>query len=393
MSEFKTLGVIGSAFKENERRLPLHPEHFSQINEKLRPHIFFEDGYGQPFGIDDSTLKEGFAGTMPRAALFEKCDIVLLPKPTEQDFAFFRDGLVVWGWPHCVQGEPITQQAIDKKMTFIAWEAMHGYHRDGSWAYHTFHKNNEMAGYCSVLHALSLAGFTGHYGNPTRKAAVISFGSTARGAVHALTGLGFSDITVFTQRAVQAVTTQIPGLHYLEYTDPDGSGKNLEIYDHITDTNHESFADKLCEFDVIVNCILQDTDKPLMFIDEDHVNKLKPLSVVIDVSCDLGMGFAFARPTSFEEPAFEVGRKVLYYAVDHTPSYLWESATFDISLALLPYLEAVMRGPEEWKKDLTIQRSIEIQDGKVLNSKILSFQNRSEEYPHQIREYAESKKG
>jgi alanine dehydrogenase len=123
-----------------------------------------------------------------------------------------------------------------------------------------------------------------------------------------------------------------------------------------------------------------------MFIGEDHVDKLKPLSVVIDVSCDLGMGFSFARPTSFEEPAFEVGRKVLYYAVDHTPSYLWESASFDISMALLPYLETVMSGPEEWEKDLTIKRSIEIQDGKILNPKILSFQNRSEEYPYTKKE-------
>ncbi len=392
MSQYKNLGVIGSAFKENERRLPLHPEHFPQISEGLRAHIYFEEGYGHPFDIEDSKLQESFAGTMPRADLFKNCDIVLLPKPTEQDFPFFRDDLVVWGWPHCVQGESITQQAIDKKLTLIAWEAMHGYHRDGTWAYHTFHKNNEMAGYCAVLHALSLAGFTGHYGSPGRKAAVISFGSTARGAVHALTGLGFSDITVFTQRAVQAVTTQIPGLHYLEYTDPDGTGKNLVMHDPISDTD-KAFADKLCEYDVIVNCILQDTDKPLMFIDESHVEKLKPLSVVIDVSCDLGMGFSFARPTSFEEPAFEVGRKVLYYAVDHTPSYLWESASFDISMALLPYLETVMSGPEEWAKDLTIQRSIEIQDGKVLNPKILSFQNRSEEHPYAKLECVGAPKG
>jgi alanine dehydrogenase len=381
MSSYKTLGVIGTAFKENERRVPLHPEHFPQINEKLRPHIFFENGYGEPFHVEDSTLEADFGGTMSRADLFEKCDIVLLPKPTEQDFDSFREGLVIWGWPHCVQGDPITQQGIDKKLTFIAWEAMHGWHRDGRWAYHTFHKNNEMAGYCSVLHALSLAGFTGHYGSPDRKAAVISFGSTARGAIHALHGLGFGDISVFTQRAVQAVTTQIPGLHYHEYSDSDGTGRNLVMHDALHDTD-TSFAEKLCEFDIIVNCILQDTDNPLMFVDSEHVDKLKPLSVIVDVSCDQEMGFSFARPTSFGEPAFEVGRKVLYYAVDHTPSYLWESASFDISLALLPYIETVMGGPEAWETDPTIKKSIEIQDGKILNPKILSFQRRSEHYPH-----------
>lgn len=381
MSNYMTLGVIGSAFKENERRLPLHPEHFSQIAEKLHSYIYFEQGYGAPFNLPDKELENTFAGTMPRADLFEKCDIVLLPKPTERDFPFFREGLVVWGWPHCVQGEPITQQGIDKKLTFIAWEAMHGWNRDGSWGYHTFHKNNEMAGYCAVLHALSLAGFTGHYGNPDRKAAVISFGSTARGAVHALRGLGFADISVFTQRAVQAVTTQIPGLHYQEYINSDGSGLNLVMHDPLTDREY-SFAEKLCEFDVIVNCILQDTDNPLMFLNEVHTDQLKPLSAIVDVSCDEGMGFTFARPTSFEEPAFKVGREVMYYAVDHTPSYLWESASFEISLALLPYIETVMSGPKAWQEEPTISKAIEIEGGKILNPKILSFQNRGEEYPH-----------
>lgn len=381
MSNFLTLGVIGSAFKENERRVPLHPEHFPQIAEELHSSIYFEKGYGDRFGLDNSALEADFAGVMSRDDLFKKCDVVLLPKPTEQDFPSFRDDLILWGWPHCVQGEPITQVAIDKKMTLIAWEAMHGWNRDGSWGYHTFHKNNEMAGYCSVLHALSLAGFTGHYGKPNRKAAVISFGSTARGAVHALHGLGFGDITVYTQRAVQAVTTQFPGLTYRDYSDPENNGLDLVSHDPVTD-EHRPFAEELCEYDVIVNCILQDTDKPLMFIPESYVGKMKPRSVIIDVSCDLGMGFSFARPTSFYDPAFRVGPGVLYYAVDHTPSYLWESASFDISLALLPHLETVMRGPEAWEQNETIKRAIEIKNGKILNPKILSFQNRSGEYPH-----------
>lgn len=385
MSDYLTLGVIGTAFKENERRVPLHPEHFPQISDAAKTSIWFENGYGERFGMSDRELSRSFAGTMPRAELFQKCDIVLLPKPTNEDFDSFREGLVLWGWPHCVQGEAITQQGVDKKMTLIAWEAMHGWNRDGSWGYHTFHKNNEMAGYCSVLHALSLAGFTGHYGKPHRRAAVISFGSTARGSVHALQGLGFGDITVYTQRAVQAVTQTVPGLTYREYH---GEGRNLVTLDPLTE-EERPFAEELCEYDVIVNCILQDTDNPLVFIGNEHVDKMIPRSVIVDVSCDEKMGFDFAKPTSFEDPAFRVGPGVLYYAVDHTPSYLWESASFDISLALLPYLETVMKGPEAWDQEPTIAKSIEIKDGVILNPKILSFQNREEDYPHRKKHAAQ----
>ena len=39
---------------------------------------------------------------------------------------------------------------------------------------------------------------------------------------------------------------------------------------------------------------------------------------------------------------------MLYYAVDHSPSYLWDAATWEISEALLPFLPTVMAGPEAW---------------------------------------------
>jgi len=93
------------------------------------------------------------------------------------------------------------------------------------------------------------------------------------------------------------------------------------------------------------------------------------------------MGFSFARPTSFEEPTFQVG-SLTYYAVDHTPSYLWQSASWELTRVVLPFLEAVMSGPEAWKKSETIRRAIEIWDGVVQNPKILSFQGRAEAYPH-----------
>ncbi len=72
----------------------------------------------------------------------------------------------LWGWPHCVQDEALTQAAIDRRATIIAWEAMNHWNPNGTFNLHVFHQNNELAGYCSVLHALQLAGVTGKYGRP-----------------------------------------------------------------------------------------------------------------------------------------------------------------------------------------------------------------------------------
>jgi hypothetical protein len=68
--------------------------------------------------------------------------------------------------------------------------------------------------------------------------------------------------------------------------------------------------------------------------------------------------------------------------VDHSPSYLWNSATWGISEALIPYLRTVMGGPSAWERDRTIRLATEIRAGVVQNPKILSFQGRSADYPH-----------
>ena len=96
------------------------------------------------------------------------------------------------------------------------------------------------------------------------------------------------------------------------------------------------------------------------------------------------MGFECAQPTTFAEPMRTVGDGVAYYGVDHSPAYLWNSATWGISEALIPYLRTVMDGPDSWDDDLTISRAIEIRAGVVQNSKILSFQSRSPEHPHRL---------
>jgi alanine dehydrogenase len=122
-----------------------------------------------------------------------------------------------------------------------------------------------------------------------------------------------------------------------------------------------------------------------MFVTHEDVGLFERGSLIVDVSCDEGMGFEWARPTSFDEPMFTVGPGVHYYAVDHSPSYLWNSATWEISAALVPHLRTVMSGPEEWERSETIRRAIEIRDGEIQNPRILSFQDREPEYPHRPR--------
>lgn len=371
------LGVIARTAKENEHRLPLHPRHLDSLSDEVRPHVFLEAGYGETFGVSDDELRPLVGGLLTRAELIARCDVILLTKPNADDLLELREGQVLWGWPHCVQDAALTQAAIDRRLTLVAWEAMNHWSGDGSFLLHVFHKNNELAGYGSVLHAMSLAGLTGTYGRRLT-AAVIGFGATARGAVTALTSHGIHDVDIFTQRGVAAVSAPIHSARIVHFDPADSPAESRAFVDQ----EWVPMPALLAEHDVIVNCVLQDTASPVSFLMDVDLPTLAPGTLVVDVSCDEGMGFEWARPTTFDDPTFTVGNGVTYYAVDHSPSYLWNSATWEISQALLPYLGKVLAGPASWDADETVRRSIEIREGVVQNPAILAFQGRSEAYPH-----------
>ena len=374
------LGVIGSSAKENERRLPLHPEHIPHLDTDLRARIILEHGYGARFGISDASLDEHVAGFASRAEILTDSDVVLLPKPQHSDVAALGPGQVLWGWPHCVQDPELTQLAIDRQLTLIAFESMNHWTRDGAVGLHVFHKNNELAGYCSVLHALELAGLTGDYGRRL-SAVVIGFGATARGAVTALNAHGVHEVAVLTNRGVAAVGSPIHSVRIRQF-DHEQDGEHLSHV--ITERGRELLPAYLAKNDIVVNCTLQDTANPLVYLHTEDLAAFRPGSVIVDVSCDLGMGFSWARPTTFEEPTFVVGENVLYYAVDHSPSYLWSSATWENSNALIPFLRPVLEGATAWDADETLSPAIEIRDGLVVNPRILAFQGRATEPPYAL---------
>ncbi|WP_029108648.1 N(5)-(carboxyethyl)ornithine synthase [Mycobacterium sp. URHD0025] len=376
-----SLGVLAHSRKPDERRLPIHPAHFSRIDPPMRQRIFVEHGYGEEFGATDDELAELVGGIRTREEIIADCDIVLLPKVQAEDLAELREGQVVWGWPHCVQDAALTQIAIDRRLTLIAFEAMNHWQADGGFGLHVFHKNNELAGYCSVLHAMQLAGITGSYGRRLR-AAVIGFGATARGAVTALNAHGVDDVRVLTNREVAAVGSPIHSTQIVQM------GRDKETPERTwADTPEDGVvpvARFLADNDIVVNCVLQDPNTPLIFVTEDDLTMFAPGSLLIDVSCDAGMGFSWATPSSFTEPVRMVGDRVYYYAVDHSPSYLWNSATWEISEALLPHIETILAGPTAWDSDNTISRAIEIRDGIAMNADILKFQHRQDVYPHLV---------
>ena len=373
-----SLGVIGTSRKEDEKRVPIHPDHLIRLPEDIRKQLIFEKGYGGPFGLDDDFFVSQSGGVASRHELLAEIGSVIIAKPVLADLQEIREGGFIWGYPHCAQQSDITQTAIDRKLTLIAFEDMFVWSPNGQAGRHTFYKNNEMAGYCAVIHALQLRGIDGHYGNQ-RKVIIFSFGAVSRGAIYALKAHGFRDITICIQRPDYAVREEILDVHYVRVRKGNIGEARMVTIEH--DGTIRPLSDLISESEIIINGTYQDTDNPIDFVTEDEKDTLKPGSLIIDVSCDEGMGFYFAKPTSFKEPILHI-QNVDYYAVDHTPSYLWESASRSISAALIVYLSTILEGRDSWMKNSTIQRAINIDDGVVKKESVLTFQNRTPNYPH-----------
>jgi N5-(carboxyethyl)ornithine synthase len=375
-----SLGVIGTSKKEDERRVPIHPDHLSRLPEKMRQQLVFETGYGERFGMTDAELNSQSGGIASRDEILERMDTTIIAKPVLADFEQLREGGVLWGYPHCTQNSEITQVAIDRKQTLIAFEDMFVWGPDGQMGRHTFYKNNEMAG-CGVFHALQLKGIDGHYGNQ-RKVTIFSFGAVSRGAIYALKAHGFRDITICIQRPDHEVREEVLDCHYVRLQDGGPNEARIQVIEH--DGSKSPLSKLIGESDIIVNGTFQNPNYPIDFVTEAEKDCLKPGCLIIDVSCDDGMGFYFAKPTTFKDPMFKV-EKVDYYAVDHTPSYLWESASRSISAALIVHLPTIAAGPDQWQKNETIRRAINTDKGVIQKDEILAFQHRQAEYPHLVK--------
>lgn len=376
------LGVIGSSRKPDERRLPIHPDHLARLPAEVREQLIFETGYGACFGLTDAWFIERSGGVASRAELLRDLGAVILAKPLAADLDELRPGGTIWGYTHCTQQRRITQSAIDRRLNLVAFEDMYAWSPTGTIGRHTFYKNNELAGYCAVIHALALEGIDGHYGKE-RKAIIFGFGAVSRGAIYSLKARGFRDITICIQRPDHEVREEVLDCRYVRVR-AGGSGEpRMVVVDH--DGRTQPLVDLISQADILVNGTFQAVENPICFVAEGEAARLKAGSLIIDVSCDEGMGFSFARPTSFASPTFRVHQST-YYAVDHTPSYLWRSATRAISAALIVHLPSFLAGPANWRKFSTIRNAINIEAGVIRKLSILEFQRRSATYPHTLLE-------
>jgi alanine dehydrogenase len=120
--------------------------------------------------------------------------------------------------------------------------------------------------------------------------------------------------------------------------------------------------------DVLIGAVLIHGEKAPKLVTADMVGRMKPGSIIIDVSIDQGGCVETSRPTSWASPVY-VEHGVTHFCVPNMPSNVGRTATYALSNAVLPYiLDIAGRGLKEaLLADPGLQKGVYTYNGRVTN--------------------------
>lgn len=317
-----TIGFVNSD-KENEYRIALIPSDAKKIKNKKA--VFVENGYGLKNNYTDDEYREAGVNVTSKEEVF-KSDIIVDPKIGDADYLKNIKNKIIFGWIHAVQNKDITDILIKNGLTAYAWEEMFEKGR------HVFWRNNEVAGEVAIMHAIMLHGIMPY----DTKVAIIGNGNTARGAYRVLIQLG-ANVKMYNRRMEQLL------------------------------------IDEISQFDIVVNAVLWDINRQDHLITRQDLKKMKKGALIIDISCDKNGAIETSIPTSIDKPVYKVDG-ITHYVVDHTPSLVYKTVSKELSNAVIKYIDELITG----NISNVLKKANIIENGKILDNKIIEFQNRKE---------------
>lgn len=307
--------------KNNEKRRALLPKDLKKIGNIGS--ICFEKGYGESLGIRDEEYAALGAAVVPRREALD-CDVIVDVKLGDADYLSELAGpRILVGWAHTVQNVDFTSAMLNAGHTVIAWEEIYERGR------YIFYRNREIAGEAAVLQGFRFSGKMPY----DAKIAVIGNGQTSKGAQMVLSGLG--------------------------------GGVNTDVYAR---KDEARFRKNLGSYDVIINCVLWDTHRTDRLIYREDLKRMRPGTLIIDVSCDPHLEIETSHPTTIDNPVYEVDG-VIHYAVDNTPAMYPYTVSKILSKGFAPYVDALVT--EEYPEN--IKKAMVIEKGHILDPNIVDF--------------------
>src|SRR5207302_2418762 len=107
--------------------------------------------------------------------------------------------------------------------------------------------------------------------------------------------------------------------------------------------------------------------KAPVLITDELVTRMKPGSVLVDISIDQGGCFESSRPTTHSNPTYPVANS-LFYCVANMPGAVPHTSTYALTNVTLPYAERIadIGWTAAVRADLALARGVNVVEGTVV---------------------------
>jgi alanine dehydrogenase len=316
---------VPKELKNHEYRVAITP---AGVHELVRAghQVLVEQDAGTGSAIPDADFAAAGAAIAPTADdVWAASDLVLKVKePVPEEYHRMRKGQVLFTYLHLAASRQCTDALLGSGITSIAYETVQA--ADGSLP--LLAPMSEVAGRMAPqvgAHHLQrdgggrgvlMGGVSGVYA-----AKVVVLGAGVSGMNAAAIALGM-------QAEVLLVDKNVARLRQAD-----------AIYQGHLQTvasNTYEIERAAIDADLVIGAVLVPGAKAPMLISNDLVSRMKPGSVLVDISIDQGGCFEDSHPTTHAEPTYKVHGS-LFYCVANMPGAVPHTSTYALTNVTLPY--------------------------------------------------------
>ncbi len=292
--------------------------------------VFIEHEAGMGAGFNDLQYEQVGARIVysPHEA-FGRAELILkLARPLQDEVEWLNPGTTLMGFLHLASArQDRIQSFLQNKITSIAYEQIQL--PDGSMPVlrPLSQIGGQLAGQIAARYLQTNFGgkgilIGGIAGVPPAEVVIIGGGTAGSHSAKVFLGLG-AHVTVLDKEinVLQHICERFPQVVTMLAT-----RRNI---------------DRACAFaDVVVGAVLVQGERSPIVVTRETLKKMKPRSLLIDLSIDLGGCFETSRPTTHDQPTF-VEEGMIHYCVPNVPALVARSATYAFVNSAMPYISEI----------------------------------------------------
>ena len=340
--------------KADEYRVGLTPSAAREYVEHGHQ-VLVEAGAGQGAGYADAAYRKAGAKIAPDAeTVFAKADmIVKVKEPQAAEWGRLTERHILFTYLHLAPDPAQTEGLLASGCAAIAYETV----TDAQGGLPLLAPMSEVAGRIAVFSAgetllkhnggmgLLLSGVPGV---PPARICVLGGGVVGMNAARMAAGLGAE---------VVVLERSIPRMRVL---DDMFLGRVLTRYSAL-----DAVEEEVLKADVVIGAVLTAGATAPKLVRREQLAKMKPGSVLVDVSIDQGGCFETSRPTTHHEPTYTVDG-VVHYCVANMPGAAPRTSSDALGHATLPFgLQLADHGLEALKTNKHLAKGLNVLHGQI----------------------------